>query len=37
MTLIERRATRREPVVDLKPRYVRETRLRRPFYWITGR
>jgi len=33
----ERRATRREKPPDLKPRYVRENRVRRPFYWLSGR
>jgi hypothetical protein len=37
MTLKERRATRRENPIDFRPRYRREHRLRRPYYWLNGR
>lgn len=32
-----RRASRREQPVRFKPRYVRERRMRRPYYWLNGR
>lgn len=37
MTLVERRATRRESPVAFKPRYIREQRMRRPYWWLIGR
>jgi hypothetical protein len=36
MTL-ERRRVSRGPAAEFKPRYVREHRFRRPFYWLRGR
>ena len=37
MTTNERKPSRRAFILAVKPRYVREHRLRRPYYWLMTR